>query len=165
MGGGTHCLSLTSHCLFYCRSLTSNRLSTAIPSWRKPRRSGPTVITSPPFLEFPLPSTAFHCLPLPSMKGTERQPTAFKPRLSSLFRRQAEAREEPEGEGLLCGVFGQLMEATRSDFVLTRAADCSAKSAQAPRPYRQALVKTIWRGLDRVCVCGGGSVWEVWGRG
>ena len=31
-----------------------------------------------------------------------------------------------------------------------RAADVSVKSAQAPRPRRQALVKTIWRGSDRV---------------
>ena len=37
-------------------------------------------------------------------------------------------------------------------FVLIRAADFSAKSAQAPRPYRQALTKTIWRGSDRVDV-------------
>ena len=35
-------------------------------------------------------------------------------------------------------------------FVLIRAADFSVKSAQAPRPYGQALIKTIWRGSDRV---------------
>ena len=35
-------------------------------------------------------------------------------------------------------------------FVLIRAADFSATSAQAPRPHRQALIKTIWRGSDRV---------------
>ena len=35
-------------------------------------------------------------------------------------------------------------------FVLIRAADLSVKSTQAPRPYRQALIKTIWRGSDRV---------------
>ena len=35
-------------------------------------------------------------------------------------------------------------------FVLTRAADFSVKSAQAPRSYRHALVKTLWRGSDRV---------------
>ena len=35
-------------------------------------------------------------------------------------------------------------------FVLIRAADFSAQSAQAPRPYRQALIKSIWRGSDRV---------------
>ena len=35
-------------------------------------------------------------------------------------------------------------------FVLIRAADSSAKSAQAPRPYRQALIKIIWREFDRV---------------
>ena len=33
---------------------------------------------------------------------------------------------------------------------MIRAADFSVKSAQAPRPYRQALIKTIWRGSDRV---------------
>ena len=35
-------------------------------------------------------------------------------------------------------------------FVLIGAADFSVKFAQAPRPYRQALVETIWRGSDRV---------------
>ena len=35
-------------------------------------------------------------------------------------------------------------------FVSIRAADFSVKSAQAPRPYWQALIKTIWRGSDRV---------------
>ena len=35
-------------------------------------------------------------------------------------------------------------------FVLIRAADFSRKSAQMPRPYRQALIKTIWRGAGRV---------------
>ena len=37
-------------------------------------------------------------------------------------------------------------------FVLTRAADFSVKSAQAPRSYRQALIKTIWRRSDRLVV-------------
>ena len=35
-------------------------------------------------------------------------------------------------------------------FVLTRAADFSAQSAQAQRPYRQALINSILRGPDRV---------------
>ena len=39
-------------------------------------------------------------------------------------------------------------------FVLIRAAEFSVKSAQAPRPYRQAL-KTFWRGSDRVGCCAG----------
>ena len=34
--------------------------------------------------------------------------------------------------------------------VLIRAADFSAKPAQAPRPCREALIKTVWRGADRV---------------
>ena len=36
---------------------------------------------------------------------------------------------------------------------ILKAADFGAKSAQAPRPYRQALrilIKTTWRGSDRV---------------
>ena len=40
--------------------------------------------------------------------------------------------------------------ATRSDFVLIRAAGFSVKSARAPRPCWQARVKPIWRGSDRV---------------
>ena len=35
-------------------------------------------------------------------------------------------------------------------FVSTRAAEYSVKSAQVPHPCRQALIKTIWRGSDRV---------------
>ena len=38
-------------------------------------------------------------------------------------------------------------------FVLIRAADFSVKSAQLPRPYRQALIKTIWRGSGGVGQC------------
>ena len=34
--------------------------------------------------------------------------------------------------------------------VLMRAAELSAKYAQAPCPYRQALIQTIWRGTDWV---------------
>ena len=41
------------------------------------------------------------------------------------------------------------------EFVSMRAADFSVKSAQAPHPHRQALVKTVWTGSDRV---GGGLV-------
>ena len=35
-------------------------------------------------------------------------------------------------------------------FILIKAAGFSVKSAQAPRPHTQALIKTIWRGSDRV---------------
>ena len=35
-------------------------------------------------------------------------------------------------------------------FALIRAADCSAKSARAPCPYGEALIKAIWKGSDRV---------------
>ena len=59
------------------------------------------------------------------------------------WRRPSEVEPEavPENIVLLANSVGS---------VLIRAADCGAKSAQAPRPYRQALDKTIWRGSDRV---------------
>ena len=49
-------------------------------------------------------------------------------------------------------------------FVLIRAADFSVQSAQAPRPYRQALIKIIWRGSGRVAtqVCRCASVLRPW---
>ena len=38
-------------------------------------------------------------------------------------------------------------------FALIRAADFSVKSAQAPRTYRQARIKTIWRGsTEWICL-------------
>ena len=44
----------------------------------------------------------------------------------------------------------RVASATRSDLYWQGPRMFSVQSAQAPRPYRQALFKTIWRGSDRV---------------
>ena len=109
-------------------------------------------VKMPPFLDLSL--TFFHCPSLHSecvemnseyavcpqnfstlLCFRRHRFTAFHTAASPTFRRICRSPHQDK-----CSV----------GFVLMRTADFSVKSAQAPRPYRQALLKTIWRGSDRV---------------